>query len=221
LTGHGGASDNGSMTLHIPRLPFSLDPLIAEAKRRARQRRLLLAVLALVALGGAGALALGSSGWGSGSGGPAARFGLGDSGGFRASPGWQVGHTRPHTCVGVSRSRCVQGETWAATIRYRDCGACSPPHKTLAALPPSGIVIQVTRAREHPPYGPLGSWPPTLRAAQAVRPFEGERGHIAVIQRFVRSSNGVEHSLFVWFGRGHPTARQIARANAELRTVRP
>jgi hypothetical protein len=34
------------MTLHLPRLPFALDPLIAEAKRRARQRR----VLALAAL---------------------------------------------------------------------------------------------------------------------------------------------------------------------------
>jgi hypothetical protein len=33
------------MTAHLPRLPFSLDPLIAEAKRRARQRRLLLAVV--------------------------------------------------------------------------------------------------------------------------------------------------------------------------------
>lgn len=39
------------MTLRTPRLPFSLDPLIAEAKRRARRRRLLLALG--VAAGGA------------------------------------------------------------------------------------------------------------------------------------------------------------------------
>ena len=41
------------MTAHIPRLPFSLDPLIAEAKRRARQRRALVAlvVVAVVAVG--------------------------------------------------------------------------------------------------------------------------------------------------------------------------
>jgi hypothetical protein len=44
-----GASDNSVMTAHLPRLPFSLDPLIAEAKRRARQRRLLLAVVCAVA----------------------------------------------------------------------------------------------------------------------------------------------------------------------------
>jgi hypothetical protein len=34
----------------------------------------------------------------------------------------------------------------------------------------------------------------------------------------VRSA-GVEHLLYVWFGRAHPTRRQLARANAELRTV--
>src|SRR5947209_5873301 len=49
------ASDNGPMTAHIPRLSFSLDPLMAEAKRRARQRRLLLAVVALFMGGALGA----------------------------------------------------------------------------------------------------------------------------------------------------------------------
>lgn len=34
------------MTLHAPRLPFSIDPLMAEAKRRARQRRVFLALVA-------------------------------------------------------------------------------------------------------------------------------------------------------------------------------
>jgi WD40-like Beta Propeller Repeat len=33
---------------HLPRLPFSLNPLIAEAKRRARQRRVLVAVVVLL-----------------------------------------------------------------------------------------------------------------------------------------------------------------------------
>jgi len=40
------------MIAHIPRLPFALDPLIAEAKRRARQRWALLAA-AVVLAGGA------------------------------------------------------------------------------------------------------------------------------------------------------------------------
>jgi len=45
------------MELRVPRLPFSLDPLIAEAKRRANRRRLLLASL-LVVLAGAAAVAV-------------------------------------------------------------------------------------------------------------------------------------------------------------------
>ncbi len=59
LTDHCSASDNGAMTLPAPHLPFSLDPLIREAKRRMRRRRL-LAVLAVPAIAAtaAGAYAL-------------------------------------------------------------------------------------------------------------------------------------------------------------------
>jgi hypothetical protein len=139
---------------------------------------------------------------------------------FRARPGWHVGHTPSHACVGVSRSRCVNAEAWASTIRYRDCPNCSPPHKTLDALPPSGIIIQLTNARERPEYGARGTWPPRLRASDVVVGFEGESARISDIQLVVRSRDGVEHFLFVWFGRAHPTRPQIARANAELHTVR-
>lgn len=41
------------MTVHVPRLPFSLDPLMAEARRRTRKRRMLVAALAALAAGGA------------------------------------------------------------------------------------------------------------------------------------------------------------------------
>jgi hypothetical protein len=50
------------MAVHAARLHFSLDPLIAEAKRRARQRRVLVAVVVLlVAAAGAGAAIVASS----------------------------------------------------------------------------------------------------------------------------------------------------------------
>lgn len=45
-----------SVLAHLPRLPFSLDPLIAEAKRRARRRRGLIILAVLVAAGAAVAL---------------------------------------------------------------------------------------------------------------------------------------------------------------------
>ena len=107
-------------------------------------------------------------------------------------------------------------------MRYRDCANCSPPRKTLAALPPSGIVIQLSNARERRPYGSRGSWPSQLRASQVHGGFEGEprNEHIGVIQLVVRSQNGVEHFLFVWFGREQPTTWQLARVNTELSTVR-
>jgi hypothetical protein len=58
------------MTLHVPRLPVALDPLIGEARRRMRRRRVLLAVLlVVVGLTIAAALTAGSSG-GPGSGKP-------------------------------------------------------------------------------------------------------------------------------------------------------
>lgn len=46
------------MTQHVWRLPFLLDPLIAEAKRRARQRRLLLVAVLLALVAGGTTLAL-------------------------------------------------------------------------------------------------------------------------------------------------------------------
>jgi hypothetical protein len=47
------------MTLHVPGLPFSLDPLIAEAKRRARRRSwLILFVLVAAAAAAAATLEL-------------------------------------------------------------------------------------------------------------------------------------------------------------------
>lgn len=47
------------MTLQVPRLLFSLDPLIGEARRRARQRRFLVALAALLLVGIAAGLAIG------------------------------------------------------------------------------------------------------------------------------------------------------------------
>ena len=46
-----GASNNGVMTAQSRRLPFSLDPLMAEAKRRMRRRRVWIAA-SLILIGG-------------------------------------------------------------------------------------------------------------------------------------------------------------------------
>jgi hypothetical protein len=81
-------------------------------------------------------------------------------------------------------------------------------------------VIQLSYGRERPARAPVGSWPPRISARDITSGFEGEpRGrHYGVFQTFVRTGS-VERFLFVWFGRAHPTRRQLARANAELRTA--
>jgi hypothetical protein len=105
-------------------------------------------------------------------------------------------------------------------VSYRDCGDCVPPHRTLAALPPDGIVIQELNGAERPSvFGPR-QWPPRIRARDVTGPFEGEPPKYSVFQ-FNGRTGSTERSLFVWFGRAHPSAQQLARANAELRTVDP
>jgi hypothetical protein len=138
---------------------------------------------------------------------------------FRAAPGWHVGSRPAHACSGASASRCVQAAGWASTVRYRDCADCVAPHRTLAHLPPGGIVIQLLNARERPARIAHGTWPVWVRRADVHGGGEGVPSRYGAFQRAVRSG-GVEHLLYVWFGRAHPTRRQLARANAELRTVR-
>ncbi|HEY3552016.1 MAG TPA: hypothetical protein VGK69_13270 [Gaiellaceae bacterium] len=125
---------------------------------------------------------------------------------FQAGHGWHVG-------AGTSWG-------WASTVPYRDCRDCIPPHRTLAHRPPGGTLIQLGNHRtERPPQARLGKWPPRIRAKD-VHPggAEGIPRHVGYAQWFIRSGK-VEHYLWLWFGRVHPTRRQLARANAELRTA--
>lgn len=139
---------------------------------------------------------------------------------FRAAPGWHVGSRPARACPGVSASRCVQAAGWASTIPYRDCPDCIPPHRTLARMPPDGIAIQLLNSRERPARAPVSRWPVRIREKDVIRGGgEGIPGRVGYAQWFVRHGR-VEHYLWVWFGRAHPTRGQLARANAELRTVR-
>ena len=105
-------------------------------------------------------------------------------------------------------------------MSYRDCGNCVPPHRTLAALPPDGIVIQELNGTERPSVFGARPWPPRIRARDVTGPFEGEPPKYGVFQ-FNGRTGSIERSLFVWFGRAHPSAQQVVRANTELRTVDP
>jgi hypothetical protein len=65
----------------------------------------------------------------------------------------------------------------------------------------------------------VGTWPARIRADKITAGFEGVSNRFGVFQTFIRTGH-IERSLFVWFGRAHPTRRQLARTNAELRTAR-
>jgi len=122
---------------------------------------------------------------------------------FRATPGWRVGAEGAYS--------------WASTVSYRDCRNCVPPHDTLAALPPGGIVIQLATFRERDSRR-IGSWPPRIRPRYVEPGFEGVPARYGVFQFSARTGR-IERSLFVWFGRARPTPGQLAKANAELTRI--
>jgi hypothetical protein len=138
---------------------------------------------------------------------------------FQKAPGWYAGAGRVHACVGVSRSRCTQVASWAGTVRRRDCGDCEPPHKTLESLPAGGIVIGVLLGKEQRLPRNVMPWPPRLRAGAVVSPIEGAPARIGFFGQGGRL-RGFSAQLFVYFGRRHPTARQLARAQAELNSAK-
>jgi hypothetical protein len=138
---------------------------------------------------------------------------------FAPQAGWHTGHAQVHACPGVSPARCVQAASWAATIPWRGCGDCLP-HRMIAALPPDGIVLQVTVAVERPLVARrAGSWPPAIRPGDVGAGFEGVSSRYGVFQSFARYGR-VEAYVWAFFGRARPTRAQLAAANSELRTVR-
>jgi hypothetical protein len=137
---------------------------------------------------------------------------------FERGAGWLVGAGRVHACPGVPRSRCVQVGSRASTVRWRDCAECAVPHHTLAHLRANGIAIFLLLARERHRVAHRLDWPPRLHAND-VRTFEGVPTRIGTIARG-GDLHGFPAQLFVYFGRPHPSARQLVRAERELASAR-
>jgi hypothetical protein len=138
---------------------------------------------------------------------------------FAPAAGWHTRVGKVHACPGVPASRCVQVFSVAATTRWRDCLACLP-RRTVAAMSRDDIAIQIDVAREHPQRAQSTfTWPARIKPGQVVAGFEGLPPRISTWQGQTRIGKR-EVSVFVLFGRPHPTERQLQRANAELRRVR-
>jgi hypothetical protein len=83
-----------------------------------------------------------------------------------------------------------------------------------------GIAIQVTIAIEHPIWGRRTfAWPPRVRRRDVHAGFEGLPGRISVFQGSTLVGRR-EVTVMLFFGQARPTARQIRRANSELRRSR-
>jgi hypothetical protein len=137
---------------------------------------------------------------------------------FSPQPGWHTGHHTVRACPGVAARRCVQSDSWAATTPWRGCGACLP-HQMVASLPPAGIVLQVDVAVERPLVARSArAWPPTIRAND-LSGIEGVPSRYAVYQLSARFGH-VEAYVWAFFGRTHPTPKQLAAANLELASAR-
>jgi hypothetical protein len=132
---------------------------------------------------------------------------------FAPADGWHAGNGG-QTAV---RPDGQQTWTWASTVPYLDEPAQFPPRKTLDHLPPDGIVIGVmlfgpdNRSSRHaePPF--------TIAQAAREYPWEGQVEDFpiyGIAGRVPGQQYNVDISVL--FGRNHPTAEQIAAADAEL-----
>jgi hypothetical protein len=144
---------------------------------------------------------------------------------FRAEPGdFYPGTVDPATftpaegwSTGTSGAAQIQPEgqsttTWASTIPYRDDALQFPPSKTVAALPPDGIVVLVTLEQYGQPSGDV-TIPPLADFVQGG--FEGLGAENAP-RHFDALLSHYSAGLWVLFGREHPTQEQLDRAQAEL-----
>ena len=132
--------------------------------------------------------------------------------------GWHTGSAR---ISNESCRRCIQVDSWAATVAYRDA-ANDFPHRTMAALGPADVIIQITRSWE--PAAPRWEYtkrPLRIRRAQIHPNFEGNTTH-GRVSLWIDSTwrNGSLVQVYVFFGSPNPRAKLVARAQQELDRTR-
>lgn len=132
--------------------------------------------------------------------------------------GWNGGAARIQS---VGCSRCVQVDSWAATVRYRDAPN-DVPWKTAATLGPRDVTILLLRSWQ--PSRP--SWMSQRHRLQILRSrihsnFEGnpQQGHISMWGAYTWR-NGSAVQVYVYFGSPRPSRAVVLRAQRELDAAR-
>jgi hypothetical protein len=190
-----------SVLTHVPRLPFSLDPLIAEARRRMRRRRVLLAALVVGLLAAVGAAYV----WRS----------------PRPSPPKQpnaVSHSPSavrseahfdHIPAGWHQYRESRGDVLALNWRYRPNSRGWAP-----SMPPGGIAVYVHFLPGRPHYRPLR----LVLPRRPVTLLEGTQDipEYRIYGRVGRS----DLMIFVDIRKLHPSHAQLAAARRVISLIR-
>jgi hypothetical protein len=131
-----------------------------------------------------------------------------------AARGWHMGTARIRN---ASCPRCVQADSWASTVPYRDAPN-DFPHRTMAALGRDDVIVRVTRSWE--PSAP--NWerarrPLRIRRSRVRTSFEGDTTH-GRVSLWTGSTwrAGSYVSVDVFFGSPAPSPAVIAAAQQEL-----
>lgn len=132
--------------------------------------------------------------------------------------GWNGGAAR---IPAAGCSRCVQVDSWAATVRYRDAPN-DVPWKTAATLGPRDATILVIRSWQ--PSRP--AWMSQRHGLQILRSqihsnFEGNtrQGHVSMWTGYTWR-NGSAVQVYVYFGSPRPSRTAVAEAQRELTATR-
>jgi hypothetical protein len=133
-------------------------------------------------------------------------------------PGWHVGSAR---IPNGSCPRCVQVDSWSATVPYRD----KPndfPQRTMARLGRNDVIIQISRSWQPSMPRSLLKRHPLRIAEKEIHPnFEGNTTH-GRVSLWATSTwrNGSFVTVYVFFGSPRPTSTVVARAQHELDNTR-
>jgi di/tricarboxylate transporter len=138
---------------------------------------------------------------------------------FRATSGWHVGW-RTARAFDVRHTHGVRAFGWAATVPCRDCTA-DLPLRTLTTLPAGGVVIKLVNFRVGDTRPPQRTWPPRIRTSDVELTHAALTGRPLFLAMRAGRTGSIDWNFLVWFGRAHPMATQLARANEELRSLGP
>jgi hypothetical protein len=132
-----------------------------------------------------------------------------------AGSGWLTSATR---IINPGCTGCIQTESWASTVPYRDPPNQLPPHRTMSAMRAHDILVHVTRGWEPsaPPWT-LRRNSLTIRRSHITSNFEGNttRGRVSLWSG-TSWRGGSYVSVWVVFGAPVPGVAEITRAQYQL-----